>query len=77
MISDKNKHFEKCEAPICFCAKEPNNDVVWLPGEKVCKYPSTNIIQKRQTNINNLLAIGKLRRPDAEYTSLYLLKHAV
>ena len=55
-------HETVCEAPIC--QDSSSTDLVWYPGEEVCKKTPFTWFQKKQTNMNNLLNIGKLRHPN-------------
>ena len=71
-----SRHFDNCQAPICALDKNPNfkKEVIWYPGEIVCKYKPLQKFQKKQNNINNLLTIGKFRFKDTAYTVIRLEK---
>ncbi len=63
------EHYLLCEAPIC--QGDPNPlykiEVVWRPGELVClKKPYTKF-QKKQLEINKLVAEGKFKNMDVAY----------
>lgn len=67
----KEPHHLICEAPIC--NDDPNskygNEVLWYPGEKVCKRKPYQLFQKRQLEINKLVKAGKFKNVDRAYTA--------
>lgn len=62
-----SKHSLECNAPIC--QESCDDEVVWLPGELVCKLEPLSWMQKKQININNLLKMGKYRLKDTALTA--------
>ena len=55
------KHNENCSAPICSCDPNPNykKEVLWTPGESVCRQQPYQEFQKKQLIINRLVSKGK------------------
>lgn len=56
----KSAHYINCSAPICACDTNPNfkNEVIWYPGELVCRDSSARFV-RIQAQINRLLSKGK------------------
>lgn len=65
------EHFIICGAPVC--AEDPNpnykNEVVWWPGEKVCRKVPYEEFQKKQLSINMLVKKGKFKNAEMAYTA--------
>lgn len=57
----ENKNHLRCNAPIC--QDDPNPDykmeVIWRPGELICKKGPYEKFQKKQIEINKLFIQGK------------------
>lgn len=68
------KHWQICEAPICMdfsCyVDQPNwkKEVLWYPGELVCKLAPYNHVQKIQNRINKLFDKKLLKFPERYFT---------
>lgn len=66
------KHYLVCDAPICQDDPNPNykKEVIWLASEKVCtKFPYKKF-QRKQIEINKLVAQGKWKKdPETPYTA--------
>jgi hypothetical protein len=64
-------HHLNCEAAICAGDPNPNfkREVVWYPGERICKRKPFQRFQRRQVEINKLIAKGKFRHLDTPYTA--------
>ena len=64
-------HHLNCEAAICSGDPNPNfkNEVVWYPGERICKRKPFQRFQRRQVEINKLVAKGKFKHLDTPYTA--------
>lgn len=64
-------HHLLCEAPIC--QGDPNcnykKEVVWIPGEIVCKRSPYQKFQKKQIEINKLVKKGKFKNIDKPYAA--------
>jgi len=60
-----------CNAPICQDDPNPNYkyEVIWYPGEKVCKKFPYEKFQKVQIEVNKSVAIGKFKNLDIPYTA--------
>ncbi|MDO8659600.1 MAG: hypothetical protein Q7K54_03275 [Candidatus Parcubacteria bacterium] len=67
----ENKHYLICNAPICQDDPNPNykDEVIWRPGEKVCLKGPYQAFQKKQIEINKLVAVGKFKNMDIPYTA--------
>ena len=78
-MSEDEKHFMVCSAPICMCncSKKDSSKPVWYPGEKICNLKPSTLVQKRQLSINNLLGIGRLKYIERTYTEEYLKNSAI
>lgn len=67
----EKQHFLICGAPIC--AEDPNpnfkDEVIWYPGEKVCRRIPYEEFQKKQLSINILAKKGKFKNVDKPYTA--------
>jgi len=65
------EHYLICEAPIC--AEDPNpnyrDEVVWYPGEKICRKIPYEKFQRKQLSINILVKKGKFRNVEKSYTA--------
>jgi len=65
------KHYLICNAPTC--QDDPNlnyrNEVIWYPGEKICKKSPYKRFQIKQIEINKLVGIGKFKNIDIPYTA--------
>jgi len=66
-----NEHHLNCEAPICQEDPNPNykNEVLWYPGEKVCKKSPYEKFQIKQIEINKLVKENKFKDIDKAYTA--------
>lgn len=66
-----SKHWEICEAPICAGDPNPNykEEVIWYPGEEVCKKAPYQLFQKRQIKINKWLTRGEFKYPGFCFTA--------
>ena len=64
-------HHLNCEAPICAGDPNPNFkiEVVWYPGERICKRKPFQRFQRRQVEINKLVAKGKFKNLETPYTA--------
>ena len=64
------KHLDNCSAPICSCDTNPNykDEVIWYPGEQVCKHQPYELFQERQIELNALFRQGKCK-PERFYTA--------
>ena len=75
----ENKHHLTCPAPIC--QDDPNlnfkSEVVWRPGESVCKKTPYQKFQKKQMEINRLVKKGKFKNMDYAYTASQLENSSV
>jgi len=62
MKTQEQKHYENCSAPICVCDtnKAYKDEVVWYPGEPICKWKPYTKIQENQIIINDLFRKGKI-----------------
>jgi hypothetical protein len=67
----EHKHHLQCEAPICQDDFNPNykDEVLWFPGEKICKKPPYQKFQIKQIEINKLVKDGKFGNMDISYTA--------
>ena len=67
----KIAHHLICEAPICQGDPNPcyKNEVLWYPGEIVCKKGPYLKFQKKQIDINRWVTQGKFRNVDQAYTA--------
>ena len=65
------KHSELCNAAICNDDSDPNykNEVIWYPGEEVCKRGPLQKFQKKQKDINKCVSKGKFKNVDVPYTA--------
>lgn len=67
----KDKHYLRCEAPIC--QGDPNlnykHEVLWYPGELVCKRKPYEKFQIKQLEINRLTKKGRFKNVDKHYTA--------
>lgn len=67
----KERHYLRCEAPIC--NDDPNLNykmkVIWYAGEKICLRGPYKKFQKKQREINKLVAKGKFKNVDVPYTA--------
>ena len=67
----ENKHFLICEASIC--AGDPNpkykEEVIWWPGELICKKKPYEKFQKKQIDINYWVKQGKFKNLEKYYTA--------
>lgn len=66
-----NEHHLNCLAPICQEDTNPNykNEVLWYPGETVCKKGPYQKFQLKQNEINRLVKKGKFKDIDKAYTA--------
>ena len=64
-------HYLNCEAPICAGDPNPNfkREVIWCPGERICKRKPYQRFQRRQVEINKLVVKGRFRNIDTSYTA--------
>ena len=67
-------HYLVCSAPICQDDPNPNykNEVIWRPGEKVCKKTPYEEFQ-----INELVRKSKFKNMDHAYTASELENRSV
>lgn len=74
-----NKHHLFCEAPICQDDPNPNykEEVIWCPGEPVCKKVPYQKFQQVQIKINKCLKKGKFKNVDKTYTAHDLETHSI
>ena len=67
----KPEHYLVCEAAIC--AGDPNRtfkeEVLWYPGERVCKLAPYQKFQDKQIEINKLVKKEKFRHLYTSYTA--------
>lgn len=75
----KNEHNLNCPAPICNCDPNPNykDEVVWYPGEIICKKAPYQKFQKKQTEINKYVKKGKFKNLDVPYTAYDLENRSI
>jgi len=66
------RHLNNCKAPICRCDWNPNykEEVVWCPGEEVCKLKPYQKFQEVQIKINKLYRLGRI--DDGTYSANHL-----
>ena len=71
MNNVKDKHYLRCEAPIC--NGDPKSDyknrVLWCPGEIICKRTPYEKFQKKQKDINRWVEKGKFKNVNKYYTA--------
>jgi len=74
MNTKKQNHFNNCSAPICACDTNPSykEDVIWCPGEQVCKWKPYQKFQEQQIIINKWFRKGKVE--DGTYSAQHLEK---
>ena len=65
------RHYLLCEAPICNDDPNPNykKEVIWIPGELICKRRPPQKFQKKQAEINRCVAKGIFKHIDVPYTA--------
>ena len=67
----EEKHHLLCGSAIC--AEDPNpnfkEEVLWFPGERVCRKFPYQEFQKKQLSINILLQKRKFKNIDKPYTA--------
>lgn len=75
----KDAHHLQCEAPICHGDPNPNykKEVIWWPGELVCQKRPYEKFQKKQVDINKLVAGGVFKNIDEPYTANELETRAI
>lgn len=68
------EHYENCEAPICAGDPNPNykKEVLWYPGELVCRRGPYQRFQKQQSKINRYVAKGQFKYPGYYFTASML-----
>lgn len=69
-MSDKiTRHELNCSAPICVKDSNLNykNEVVWYPGEAICKVRPYCKFQNKQIKLNKQLKKGILKNPYSSY----------
>lgn len=73
------EHYLLCPAPICAGDPNPNfkSEVIWYPGEPVCKQGPYTKFQKIQKEINELVKLGKFKNMDCSYTVNDLENHSI
>ena len=56
-----DKHLDNCSSPICQSDENPNykNEVLWFPGEPVCREKPYEKFQEVQLKINRLVSKKK------------------
>jgi len=79
MNKKETRHYLKCEAPICNDDPNPNykDEVIWRPGEKVCKRGPFEKFQKMQIEINKAFKQGKFKNVDKWYTAKMLEEESI
>ncbi len=72
-------HYLKCEAAICTGDPNPNykNEVVWCPGEELCKKGPYKKFQKKQIDINDCFKKGSFKNVDERYTAKELENRSI
>ena len=67
----ENIHNLVCNTPICAGDPDRNfkTEVIWCPGEPVCKQVPHTKFQKKQIEINKLVELNKFRNIDRGYTA--------
>jgi len=62
MKEENKRHLKNCSAPICNCDPNTNykDEVVWCPGEEICKHKPYQKFQEQQVVINKLFRKGKI-----------------
>jgi hypothetical protein len=72
MKTRRQRHLDNCSAPICACDPNPNykEEVVWCPGEGICKWKPYQKFQLTQIKINDLYRKGKVQ--DGTYSAQHL-----
>ena len=65
------RHLQDCNAPICMDDKNPDfkTEVLWRPGEEVCKKIPWGKIQKKQIDINKWVKKGVFKNLNLGYTA--------
>jgi hypothetical protein len=65
------EHYLVCSAPICPDDTNPSykDEVIWYPGERICKKSPYEKFQIKQIEINKLVAMGKFKNIDIPYTA--------
>ena len=65
------EHYLVCSAPICQDDLNPSDkdEVIWYPGERICKKSPYEKFQIKQIEINKLVAMGKFKNIDIPYTA--------
>lgn len=68
------EHYLICEAPICAGDQNSNykNEVVWYPGEKICRRIPYEEFQKKQLSINILVKKGRFKNLEIPHTATEL-----
>lgn len=66
-----DKHYLTCPAAVCQKDENSNwkNEILWFPGEAICKKAPYQQFQKKQAQINKLVSKGKFRNIDIPYTA--------
>ena len=67
----EDKHYLNCPAPICQGDPNPNykHEVIWYPGELICKRTPCEKFQKIQKDINKWVRKGKFKHKEKAYTA--------
>ena len=67
----KIPHHLRCESPICNGDPNPNykHEVLWYPGELVCKRGPFEPFQLQQLLINKEVKRGRFKNMDKAYTA--------
>ena len=67
----KTKHHLTCNAPICNDDRNPNykDEMIWRPGELVCKRRPYERFQLKQLEINKWFKKGKFTKKNDGYTA--------
>ena len=67
----EKQHYLVCASSIC--AEDPNpnfkDEILWYPGERVCRKFPYQEFQKKQLSINMLVKKGKFKDIDKPYTA--------
>lgn len=66
-----NKHLDNCSAAICNQDTNPNykDEVLWYPGEQVCRNKPYEKFQLKQIKINELVRNSKFNKVDLGFTA--------
>ena len=75
----KERHYLVCEAAIC--NDDPNKkykkEVIWKPGEIICKRKPYDKFQNIQIEINKCVEHDTFKKMDESYTAHELETHSI